>query len=101
VTAASGETEGLPITVQEALATALPVVSTHHAGIPEVVVHEETGLLVPERAPEALGAALVSLLSNPALAGTLGAAGRRRICERFNLSRQTAALEDIYAEVSA
>jgi glycosyltransferase involved in cell wall biosynthesis len=101
VTAASGETEGLPITVQEALASALPVVATHHAGIPEVVLHEQTGLVVPEHAPDALGGALISLLSNPTLAGTLGVAGRKLICERFSLSKQTAALEQIYTEVSA
>jgi glycosyltransferase involved in cell wall biosynthesis len=101
VTAASGETEGLPITVQEALATGLPVVSTYHSGIPEVVLHEETGLLVPERSPDELGAALISLLSNPDLAARLGQAGRTLVKDQFCLSKQTAALERIYEETLA
>src|SRR5262249_19207401 len=53
VTADTGETEGLPISILESLAMAVPVVSTQHAGIPEAIRDGETGLLAPERDPAA------------------------------------------------
>ena len=54
-TASDGDEEGLPNTILEAMSCGTPVVSTPHAAIPEVVRHGETGFLVPERAPAALG----------------------------------------------
>jgi colanic acid/amylovoran biosynthesis glycosyltransferase len=60
VTAAEGDKEGTPTVLMEAMATGLPVVSTHHAGIPEVVHDGEHGLLVPERDIDALARALVT-----------------------------------------
>ena len=101
VTAASGDTEGLPITILEASALGLPVVATQHGGIPEAVIDGETGLLVPERDPAALAAALDRLLSDDTLRVTLGAAARRRMEAHFNLRRQTALLEAHYAELLA
>ena len=101
VTAASGETEGLPITVLEAQAVGLPVVSTVHSGIPEAVLHEQTGLLAPERDSEALARHLMTVLRDVDLGARLGAAGAERVRERFDLQKQNAALEDLYARVAA
>jgi colanic acid/amylovoran biosynthesis glycosyltransferase len=77
----------------------LPVVSTVHAGIPEAVVHGETGLLAPERDSTALARHLSTLFDNPSLAARLGAAGACRMRQHFNLEVQNAKLEEIYERV--
>lgn len=87
VTAANGDTEGAPVAVAEAMATALPVVATRHSGIPEQVVDGETGLLVAEGDVAGMGAALSRLLADPALAARMGAAGRARALERLDQTR--------------
>jgi glycosyltransferase involved in cell wall biosynthesis len=101
VTARSGETEGLPITVLEAQAMGLPVVSTVHAGIPEAVKHDENGLLAAERDAPALAKSLLSLLGNPERGRQLGAAARRSVLSRFDAQQQIARLEEIYDEVAS
>jgi len=71
----TGDEEGLPAAIQEAMAHGMAVVSTRHAGIPEAVIEAETGLLVDEGDVGAMAEALVAV---PAIAARLGAAGRRR-----------------------
>ena len=56
--------EGVPNSMLEAMATGLPVVATLHGGIPEAVTHEQDGLLVPERDPAALHAALEQITAD-------------------------------------
>lgn len=85
VTATSGDTEGLPVAVLEAMASALPVVSTRHSGIPEAVDDDVTGLLVDEHDVDGMAAAIATLLDDPERAAAMGAAGRRRVLERFTL----------------
>jgi glycosyltransferase involved in cell wall biosynthesis len=99
VTAASGDTEGLPMTLLEAMASALPPVGTRHAGIPEAIADGDSGLLVAERDAPGLASALAALLTRDPLWERLSAGARRTACERFDLARQTALLEDIYEEV--
>ena len=79
--------EGLPMSVIEAMLTGLPVVATAIRGPREQVVDGETGLLVPPRAVEPLAAALRRLAADPALRGSMGAAGRARAMERFDEAR--------------
>jgi colanic acid/amylovoran biosynthesis glycosyltransferase len=100
VTASSGETEGLPISVLEALAMALPTVSTRHAGIPEAILHGKTGLLADERDAPGLAAQILELLNNPELGHRFGAAGRELVEKRFSLKRQIALLEEVYQQVA-
>jgi len=76
---AKGNIDGLPVVVLEAMAAAKPVVASEIAGIPLVVTPELTGLLVPERDPEALAAALLRLLADPVTAARWGRAGRERV----------------------
>lgn len=94
-------TEGLPLVALEAMAHGRPVVATPVGGTPEVVVHEETGLLVPPRDVEALAAALRRLVEDPALRRRLGDAGRRRVEERFGVDRMTRRMLELYDEVAA
>jgi colanic acid/amylovoran biosynthesis glycosyltransferase len=87
VRAESGDCEGTPVSIQEACAAGLPVVSTRHAGIPEVVVEGETGLLVDEGDVEGMARQMLRLLRDPSYAAALGAAARRRAREHFSASR--------------
>ncbi len=96
VTAANGDSEGLPTVIAEAQAMGVPVVATSHAGIPEIVVDGLTGLLVPERDTEALAHALITLLSDPDLWQRASRAAQHRIAEHFDLRQQTSLLEQIY-----
>lgn len=100
VTAANGDSEGLPTVVAEALATGVPVVSTKHAGIPEIVIPYLTGILTPERDFGALADALCLLLADNDLWQRLHRAAPQHIEQRFDLKTQTAKLENIYTRIA-
>jgi glycosyltransferase involved in cell wall biosynthesis len=87
-----GGMDTLPTVIAEAMAAGLPVVSTRLAGIPEMVTHGETGLLVGARDPEALAEALETLLRDPAQAGRMGARGKAAAAERFAVQTTVAQL---------
>lgn len=90
--------EGLPYVVLEAMDAGLPVVSTAVDGIPEAVVHGETGLLVAPGDAGALACAVEKLLADPARARAMGAAGRERVAAEFTLDRMIARYGDLYRE---
>jgi colanic acid/amylovoran biosynthesis glycosyltransferase len=83
VTGEDGNTEGLPVSVLEAMASGLPVVATNHSGIPEAVIDGENGCLVPEHDVAGMMQAIVNLLAEPNQARLMGSAGRRRVLEHF------------------
>jgi len=87
LTAENGDSEGTPLAVIEAQMTGLPVVSTYHAGIPDVVVNDETGFLVPEAAVDEMGDCMLKLARDSELAGKMGRAGRQRALAHFTLER--------------
>ncbi len=93
VMARSGDAEGLPNVVVEAMAEAAAVVGSDHAGIAEALEHGRTGLLVPEGDPPALADALASLIERPELRQRLGTAARVLAAERFSALRQSRLLE--------
>jgi colanic acid/amylovoran biosynthesis glycosyltransferase len=99
-TARDGDTEGLPTTVVEAAALGLPVVATRHSGIPEAVVHGETGLLGAEGDRVALATNLRRLLDDDGLRDRLGGRARERATAHFDVVTQTRRLEDIYDSVA-
>jgi colanic acid/amylovoran biosynthesis glycosyltransferase len=80
----SGDAEGLPASILEAMAVGLPVVSTMHAGIPEAVEDGVTGLLVPERDTRAMAARLVDLGRDAELRRTMGLRGWDRARRLFS-----------------
>jgi glycosyltransferase involved in cell wall biosynthesis len=92
----SSISEGVPLTLLEAMASGLPVVATSVGGTPEVVNDCETGLLVPPRDPPALAAAMTRLLDDNDLARTMGEAGRRRVERHFDIRQMVATYERIY-----
>jgi glycosyltransferase involved in cell wall biosynthesis len=101
VTAENGDSEGLGMVFAEAQAMGIPVVSSLHGGIPEVVVHGRTGLLVSERDHEALAAAIASLLADASLWEQFRHNARAHIEHSFDLAKQTAELETIYQDLMA
>jgi glycosyltransferase involved in cell wall biosynthesis len=82
----SSTSEGLPMSVLEAMAAGLPVVASAVGGVPELVDDGETGVLVPPGDPAALATALARLVADPALRERLGAAGRKRAAAEFSLA---------------
>jgi len=85
--AMSSVTEGLGSAVLEAMACGRAVVSTRAGGLPEVVEHDETGVLVPPHDEPAMADAIVSLLKHPARRDAMGAAGRTRVEREFSVDK--------------
>ncbi len=85
VYAADGERDGIPVILLEALAAGHPVVSTRVSGIPELITDGVHGLLVPERDPHALAAAIERLMGDSAQREALAAAGRARVRKEFDV----------------
>lgn len=100
ITAGDGDCEGgAPVTMIEMAATGMPIVSTSHCDIPQVVTHGATGLLSEERDLAGLTENLMTLASNPSRWCAMGLAGRRLVEERFDVNSLTARLADRYASV--
>lgn len=95
VTAADGNTEGLPTSIQEAMSCGTAVISTRHAGIPEAIREGETGLLVDEHDGEGFARGLRGLLEAPETAARMGVAAREVAVERFEFRKLHARLEDM------
>jgi glycosyltransferase involved in cell wall biosynthesis len=92
----SGNVDGLPNVVLEALASGTPLIATRAGGIGSVVEHGRTGLLVAERDAAALAAALVLLRNDPVRRLAVGQAARRSMTERFGWSGTAARFEHAY-----
>ena len=97
--APDGDSEGSPVAVMEAQLSGLPVVATRHAGIPEVVLENQTGLLVDEGDESAMAQAMSLLLLDPDLASRLGDGGRQRIKERFTIEHHLRQVEQLLRQV--
>lgn len=97
VTASDRDTEGgAPVTIIEASASGMPVLSTLHCDIPEVVLNGESGYLVPEKDIESLAGRLDFLVKNPSVWEKMGAAGRQHIENEYDVKKQVGRLEEIY-----
>lgn len=98
VTATDGDTEGAPVSLMEAQTCGLPVVSTLHAGIPEIVADNQSGILVPEHDVEQTAAALIKLACDSALRARMGEQGRANMQRRHDIQQLNDQLVDYYNE---
>lgn len=96
ITAKDGSKEGTPTVLLEAQACGLPVVSTYHAGIPEIVDDGKSGYLVPERNVDALESALRELVEHPDQWSELGRHGRSLVQQRHSIPAMVRRLGNIY-----
>jgi colanic acid/amylovoran biosynthesis glycosyltransferase len=100
VTSRNGDQEGTPVAILEALARGLPVLSTQHSGIPEVIQHGESGILVPERDVTAFTDKLEYLLSHPEIWPEMGRKGRCYVEEHHSIDRLNDELVEIYRRLA-
>jgi len=98
VMAESGDQDGIPNVILEAMAMELPVVSTWSSAIPEVVHDQHNGLLVPQKDPGALADAIARLLQNQKLSEQLGMAGRKTVLANFDPMRNIQMLVDAFMD---
>lgn len=91
--------EGIPLTVIEAMATALPVVATRVGGLPEIVVEGETGFLANSGNDVDLATAILRLANDPVLCREMGNAGQRRAQSVFSDREMNTAYSKLYAEM--
>jgi colanic acid/amylovoran biosynthesis glycosyltransferase len=98
-TARNGDQEGIPNVLMEAMATGRPVISTYHAGIPELVDHKQSGYLVPERSPAKLSRMINHVLSSEDEWPQIVIRAREKVERNHDIEKQRAKLEDLYLRV--
>lgn len=101
ITAKNNDKEGTPTVLMEAQTTGMSVISTYHAGIPEVVINGISGYLVKEKDINSLYEKMDYLIRHPELWDKLGKNGRKHIEENYNISKQVVILEGIYKRLMA
>ncbi|MFS0725644.1 glycosyltransferase [Paenibacillus sp. 1P07SE] len=99
VTAADGDQEGIPVVLMEAMAIGLPIVSTWHSGIPELVEDGASGYLVPERDADGLAHKLRLLMDNRHQWPEMSAHGREIVEQSYDIHRLNERLEDIFLQL--
>ena len=95
ITAEDGDMEGTPVSILEASVAGLPVISTYHAGIPDVIDHNKTGLLCNEHDVETMAKYMLRILDDVDFAKTLGSNGKKLITSQYNLKRHIKELQRI------
>jgi colanic acid/amylovoran biosynthesis glycosyltransferase len=100
VVAGAGERDGIPVAMMEALAMELPVVTTPVSGIPELIRHEHTGLLVPERDAGALAGAIARLIADEALRRRLACNGRALVQREYDISQTARQMVELFKQVN-
>ncbi len=91
--------EGFGLVLLEAMAAGCPVVASNVASVKEIVVHDETGLLVPPADSAALSDAILHLLKDPEKAKRMGEAGRARVLKEFTIERMVEQTQSVYRDV--
>lgn len=99
IIAENGDMEGTPLAVLEASVAGLPIISTNHAGIPDVVIHGETGLLCNEHDVITMAAHMQLLVDDTSYARKLGSAGKEHILKNYNLQRHIDGLQALLENV--
>ncbi len=99
ITSRNGDQEGIPVTLMEGMAMGLPVVSTEHSGIPELIDNGVSGYIVPERDVDALAEKMRYLIEHPEIWGEMGQAGRAYVEDHYNCDKLNDRLVEIYREL--
>lgn len=100
VVAKDGDMDVCPLTLQEAMAMEVPVVSTTVGSIPELIEDGKEGILVPERNESALAQAIMKLIDNPSLRQEMGKRGREKILREFNIETQVEKLTHLWSRIT-
>jgi glycosyltransferase involved in cell wall biosynthesis len=95
-----GREQGSPNALLEALAAGLPCIANHDGGTAEMILHERTGLLLPDRSVETLVPAIVRLLGDRALAARLGRAGRDHVLRSFSMHEMVSRYTTLLASLA-
>jgi glycosyltransferase involved in cell wall biosynthesis len=95
ITADDGDSEGTPVAILEASAAGLPVISTKHAGIPDVIIDRQTGLLVEEHDVKAMTANIFRVLKDKNIAMDLGLNAKENIAQNYTLERHITVLDEL------
>lgn len=95
ITAENGDKEGTPVGIMEAAASGLPVISTYHAGIPDVIIDKQTGLLCGEHDVASMTNNILWVLENKTLAKSMGKASKERIKSEFSLEKHLGLLSEV------
>jgi colanic acid/amylovoran biosynthesis glycosyltransferase len=100
VPTSDGRREGIPVVLIEAMSSGVPVIASNLSGIPELVIHEKTGLLTPPRDSAAVTNALERYYHDPALRKQLGHSGRQKVTQEFDLYKNaTRLIQQITSEI--
>jgi len=91
--------DGIPVAMMEAMAMGLPVISTAVSGIPELIKHGKTGLIVEERDPESLSKEIIRLCDDPELRRTLSRNGHTLVEQEYNINENVKKLKNVISEV--
>jgi len=94
ITASNGDMEGTPVAILEASAAGVPVISTRHSGIIDVIIENETGFLVDEHDVDGMAEKIITLIESPNLALELGKKGKENIKRNFSMQRHLEILEN-------
>jgi colanic acid/amylovoran biosynthesis glycosyltransferase len=93
ITAQNGDAEGTPVSIIEASAAGVPVIATRHTGIPDVIIHEETGLLVEEHDVQGMARCMAQLYGDVERAREMGRKGKARIRDNFSMGHSIGGLD--------
>ncbi len=99
VTGVDGNQDAPVNTLKEAMAMGLPVISTFHGGIPELVEDGKSGFLVPEKDADAIASKLTYLLEHPETWKQMGKIGRSRVEEKYDMNKLNDELVEVYQKV--
>ncbi|MCM3569379.1 glycosyltransferase [Neobacillus mesonae] len=96
ITSKDGDMEGIPVVLMEAMAMGKPIISTYHSGIPELIIDNENGWLVPERDVESLSKKIAYAIDNHINWEQIGKAARRTVSEKHDINKLNKRLEKIF-----